>query len=420
MREQEAVLITGAAGGMGVEMVTRLSRVPYSPIYAVDIDPSVLSKFSQYPNVIAIQADVRSKRQIDGVFGKIAADLSPLGVVINGAGEIFAQSRTLNSDHRQIGTSSRQRLSLWRTNTDGALYIMNKAEGLMEENGGVIVNITSSKNYFPDPYRMDYMRSKLSLEQGSLRRAKELGRRDIRVVVVKPGNIKTGIDKGTWVDGSSVSEAAAVQGLNEWWRNHLSSPPSKVAEAVCKIISGEIQDSVVHVGFDARLGNVLSRIVPFWEQAFYSGSSIAYGLIKMATNLKTAQVAINYGDVNHLKGEWLREVMDEQMEGRAVLVKDNGQEFYFQILGSPSCSYAEFEEMGTNSGEVFGFLNRKALELGNSTRLTVSCEPSLEGEWQYKYLTEKSPKSSNIFGYEIVLYKGIEIYRSNSIFMPVP
>ena len=91
MIEGETALVTGAAGGMGFEIVTRLLDIPHiTPIYAIDINPAVLTKFSRYPNVIAIQADVRSRGQIDKVFERIALGSPRLGLVVNAAGEIFA------------------------------------------------------------------------------------------------------------------------------------------------------------------------------------------------------------------------------------------------------------------------------------------------------------------------------------------
>ena len=67
MQERRVTIVTGAASGIGREVVKRFaSDSKYDPIYAVDINPSIHTVFkaAQYPQVIALQVDIRKGQEI--------------------------------------------------------------------------------------------------------------------------------------------------------------------------------------------------------------------------------------------------------------------------------------------------------------------------------------------------------------------
>lgn len=421
--KQKAALVTGAAGGMGTEIVMGLLNIPaIGTIFALDIDPVVIGKFSQYPNVISLQADVRSRKQIDEAFERIASQPQKLGYVINGAGEIYAgRRRSGGAGHTK--EEARQRRSLWQTNYWAPLYVMDKAEEMMEQSdGGMIIDIASSKGYFPDPYRWDYMESKLALEAASLGRGRRLKHKGIEHFVIEPGNIRTNIDRGTWMSGSSMKEAVAVQGLNEWWRKHFSSHPKKVADAISKIVLGEIKQDVVRIGLDAHLGYFLSKTIPFWRQMFYAGAYTVYEATKMAAKLggknrhNSEGVRVNYGS-DQSRQPWFRELVDRYMEYHSVLIEEDGVEYYFLIDLPPFINLVE--DTGISVEDIIGYRNGKAREFQEKTRLLMSCESPADGDLQYRYITGKDPNTGSVNSSEIILFRDTEVYQSNAIFMPV-
>lgn len=285
MLETKCAVVTGAASGMGLEVVKRISQdSKYRPIYAVDKNPSVLTVFEalQHQGIVPLQVDIRQGGETAQMFDRVRKESQRLDLLVNAAGTIIAGDD--NSPAAQV-----QIMDLNEANYVGQMKIMFWAETMMESwGGGTIINITSSKDYFPDPYRFEYMLSKMRFEEMSLEaRRRHLQDEDgVRVVVVKPGNTKTSIDRGVWTEGSDEREMKAVQGFNDWWRRTFGNDPRNVAEVIYKIAEGQVDKDKVHIGFDAKLGNVLVRTVPYWRQIFFLGSYGVYELIKRAQTLR--------------------------------------------------------------------------------------------------------------------------------------
>ena len=284
MIEDKSVLITGAASGMGLETVKRFERDRrYTQIYAADKDPNVLDVFtaSQHPSVIAMQVDIRNGNESANMFARVRAETQQLNVLVNCAGSIIAGDEVSPAATVQLR-------DLNEVNYVGQMKIMFWAETMMEsQGGGTIINITSSKDYFPDPYRFEYMLSKMKFEEMSLdaRRRHQESEDGVRIVVVKPGNTKTGIDHGLWTEGSNPDEMQAVQGFNDWWRKTFGNDPRNVAETIYRIAEGEIDKDKVHVGIDAQLGNILVKFPP-WRIMFFLGSLGMYEVVKQASHFR--------------------------------------------------------------------------------------------------------------------------------------
>lgn len=279
MLETKCAVITGAASGIGLETARRFSQDPnYNPIYAVDKNPSIEAVFeaTSYHNIVPIQIDIRRGNENALLFDKVRKEAQRLDVLVNAAGTIIA------GDENNAAASAQIR-DLNQVNFVGEMNLMFWAETIMESwGGGTIINITSSKDYFPDPYRFEYMLSKIRFEEMSLdaRRRHQYAEDGVRIVVVKPGNTKTFIDKGDWTSGNDEKEMRAVQNFNDWWRRSFGNNPKNVAEVIYKIAEGKIDKDKVHIGFDAKLGNFLVRTVPYWREIFFLGSYGVYELVK--------------------------------------------------------------------------------------------------------------------------------------------
>lgn len=279
MIEGKSVLITGAASGMGYEAVKLFTRSrKYSPIYAVDINPRISEMFpKRFPQIKPMQVDVSDGAQTAEMFDRVRKETERLDVLVNCAGKIIAGDPTNPISQAQVR-------ELEETNYVGQQKIMFWAEIMMEsQGGGTIINITSSKDYFPDPYRFQYMMSKFRFEDMSLdaRRRHKADEDGVNIVVVKPGNMKTNIDHGDWTAGYSPEEIEAVQNFNDWWRRTFGGNPKSVGRAIYQIAEGEIDKDKVHVGWDAKLGNVLAK-APYWRPAFFLTSMGVYEAVKLA------------------------------------------------------------------------------------------------------------------------------------------
>lgn len=301
MFEVRTALITGAASGIGEASVRRFSRdTRYSKIFAADIDPSINSVFptSKFPAVVPIQIDLRRERQIDEMMASIDSEAGRLDVVVNAAGVIIAGRKRAPYEYFRNDIGTKQIINLHLVNEHAVYWVNERAEVIMRRNGGgTLIMITSSKEYFPDPFRQLYNRSKQNLERVSLANAQRLEGENIRVVVVKPGNTKTNIDRGVWINTSDRNEAQMVQTFNNWWRKTFGNNPEDVADVIYKIAGGEMKDRIVQVGFDAQLGHTLTKAIPFWRQIFYLGAASAYRIAGFAHDPSDASVNLGSGEV---------------------------------------------------------------------------------------------------------------------------
>ena len=222
------------------------------------------------------------------MFTKVLKDSEGPHLVVNAAGVIIASNEIGEGLLSNDNTAIKQQIdNLYDTNYFGQMYIMQRAEIAMESRGGgTIINITSAKDYFPDPFRFAYMLSKQRFEEMSLDDASRLKDDGVRIVVVKPGNTKTNIDKGVWTEGSNQDEIETVQGVNNWWRRTFGNDPKNVAEIIYKVAEGQINKSVVPVGFDAKLGHFLVRRIPGWRVMFFLGACAVYWSAIQFQNLR--------------------------------------------------------------------------------------------------------------------------------------
>lgn len=420
MIESKTVIITGAASGIGQSTVERFSRDPkYNPVFAVDKDPSVHHIFPQehYPQVVPLQVDLRSARQIDELARKVVCGLGRVDVVANAAGEIIAGRKRPIYEYYRTEVGRQQMLSLWRTNEHAVYSIMQAVEATMRnQGGGTIINVTSSKNYFPDPYRREYEESKQRVEELSLDEAKRLRRDNIRVVVVKPGNTKTNIDRGIWVSGSSEGNARVVQGFNDRWRRTFGNDPADVAEVIYQIAEGRIKKNRVHVGFDAKLGHFLVRTVPFWRQMFYLGAYCVYGVAKIVQGFRSTRVDLGVRQI--LDNDWYDELEAERKLRTAPVVKVGNKGFY-RLCQGVSASVVQLQELGVSFDDLNGYVSTKVAEHRGQTRLVQSCEPETDGDWRYHYAVTQDSDSPLIYGKETVDFRSEEVFAHYLVFSPV-
>ncbi len=290
--ERRTAFITGAASGIGLETVVRLSKDSrYNPIYAVDKDHAVNTMFPEYPNVVAVQLDVREREQITGLLRSAASESGRLDVVVNAAG-VMSKGKPWNYRDKD-GNPTAELTEMDKVNLWAPIYIMVEASGIMRENGGgTIINVTSAKYLFPDLYHIPYQVGKRDLSRVTRGVARHFLKSDnVRVVDVQPGNTKTNIDRGDWTKGNSRAEIDAVQGIADWWRKTFGNDPRNVAEVIYQVAEGRIRSKTVYVGWDTRIGHALHLLTyPLLgyrsDSLFFFGSTMGYQVARLRNALR--------------------------------------------------------------------------------------------------------------------------------------
>lgn len=180
-------LITGASSGIGRQIAQRLAQAGYTIVVDHFRDPDGAEQTLELVRAAgsdgwAMDADVGSAAELDGLFAKIAACDLPLKVLVNNAAvQTFAPLMELSEEDwdRTI-----------RTNLKGTFLCTQRAARLMHSHGGAIVNIGSGANRVPFPSLGDYAASKGGIEMLTKVAAVEMGKFKVRVNCVAPGAIE--------------------------------------------------------------------------------------------------------------------------------------------------------------------------------------------------------------------------------------
>ena len=128
---------------------------------------------------VAIQADVTKTAEVKRLFDEVKNNYGQLDILVNNAG-IYQftplEGVTEDSFHAQFNT-----------NVLGTILTIQKAVELFGENGGSVINISSTVSLNPFPALLEYAATKAAVDNITKTLAKELGGKKIRVNTIAPG-----------------------------------------------------------------------------------------------------------------------------------------------------------------------------------------------------------------------------------------
>lgn len=183
-RSGRVVVITGAAGGIGRELVAAFLR-DGDTIVAVDQAGSGVMELAAAigPAHCGEECDIGSEAQIEAMFDRITARHGHVDVLVNNA----ALGPTMAPTVDTTVDSFRRTLSV---NLIGPFVMAREAAKRMSA-GGAIVNIASLAGVLGNPRRNAYSASKAGLISFTKSLACEWASKGIRVCAVAPGYVRT-------------------------------------------------------------------------------------------------------------------------------------------------------------------------------------------------------------------------------------
>lgn len=175
----KSVLITGANGGMGKAACELLSKKGYS-VYGIDVKPC-----NDFCGKKFFCADLSNSKEIEAVKAEIEKEDSSLFAILHFAGIYKLDSL--------VEMSEEEFLSIFQANLF-SVYRINKIFKSMLKRGSRIV-ITSSElaPLDPLPFTGIYGITKAALEKYAYSLRMELNLLGIKVSVIRPGAVKTGL-----------------------------------------------------------------------------------------------------------------------------------------------------------------------------------------------------------------------------------
>jgi NAD(P)-dependent dehydrogenase (short-subunit alcohol dehydrogenase family) len=196
--QQRTAIVTGAAGGIGRELVLGLLGKELR-VAAVDRTAQGLAELTQMAqqrqhgtNLLAIEVDLARDEAVDEIVGKTRGRFGVIDILVNNAG---VGQATIRSDNRQ------RPIKFWEVTPElwklfvavhnNAPMALSRAlvHDMMRQKWGRIVNITTSLGTMIREGSPTYGPSKAALEAFSAIMAKDLAGTGVTVNVLVPGGV---------------------------------------------------------------------------------------------------------------------------------------------------------------------------------------------------------------------------------------
>jgi 2,3-dihydro-2,3-dihydroxybenzoate dehydrogenase len=195
----KTALVTGAAGGIGAEVVLALARQG-ATVAAVDRDAERLcarvdSLTATGLRVSAFPADVTSSAAVEEIVDQAERNVGPLDCLVNAAGVLRpARAEDLTDEDWR---------STFAVNVDGVFHVSRAVARRMKgRKRGAIVTIASNAAGTPRMDMAAYAASKAAATMFTKTLGLELAGHGIRCNVVAPGSTDTQMLRRLWVDES--------------------------------------------------------------------------------------------------------------------------------------------------------------------------------------------------------------------------
>ena len=236
MSEHHAVLITGAASGIGRRTAERFLEQG-DEVHICDVSQELVEAFLEAnPSATGSVADIGNRDDVDRVFVELMQHHEYLDVLVNNAG-IAGPSAPVDT-HDEDGWDQCIQINL-----SGTFYMTKRAVPLLRKSGGgAIINISSTAALHGYPLRSAYTASKWAMTGLMKTWAMELGPEGIRVNAVCP----------TSVEGSRIDEVIAREA------KHRGLSVEKVREVYLRQTSmrtfvspDDVADTILFLASDA-------------------------------------------------------------------------------------------------------------------------------------------------------------------------
>ncbi|NLC68487.1 MAG: SDR family oxidoreductase [Clostridiaceae bacterium] len=261
----DTVLVTGASSGVGKSIAQMLMENGYK-VYGTTrkpVEPGsqiTYGKKNKKGFIEMVALDVRSEDSVKKAVEYIVKKEGKIDVLINNAGIGIAGAVE--------DTATEEAYEQFDTNFFGVLRVCRSVIPIMRmSRNGLIINISSVAGLISIPFQSMYSASKYALEAISEALRIELKPFGINVVLVEPGDMKTGF---TWnrkivkaANNDSAYKEQFAKSLNTMIKDEMSGPPPDiVANTVMKLLRIKKPPVRVVVGIKYKIIVFLKRILP--------------------------------------------------------------------------------------------------------------------------------------------------------------
>ncbi len=252
----EAVVVTGASGGIGKACVTCLRDAGFTVLAAVrnDAQAAALPSGTQ-----SFRLDLSEPASVDKAIEEIRFFDLPVRGLVNNAGASLAGAIE--------DLSMKSLREVFEINLLGPVQLTRALLPDLRSGNGRVVNIGSGEGFLATPLNAPYCMAKHALEAFSESLRLELAPSGIPVSVVSPGQTETPIlekARASFNELPSQTSAPYLDLVSPRARmaERRGAPPNRVAKAVTQALTSRKPRSRYFVGADSRGAYLLGRVVP--------------------------------------------------------------------------------------------------------------------------------------------------------------
>ena len=176
----KTVLITGVSGGMGFQTAKRLTENGYK-VYGIDIK----APGEMLPGLSFVQTDLTDEASVCAAFQQIRSETAELDGIIHMAGMYDLNSLVEMSDDEFT--------RIFQINLFGMFRVNKAFLPAMKKGSRIIIVSSELAPLDPLPFTGIYGITKTAVEQYAFSLRKELQLLDIKVIVLRPGAVDTGL-----------------------------------------------------------------------------------------------------------------------------------------------------------------------------------------------------------------------------------
>jgi NAD(P)-dependent dehydrogenase (short-subunit alcohol dehydrogenase family) len=251
----KVVLITGGSRGLGLvlarEFARQGARVAICARDEQELNRARADLGKQHADVLAVQCDVTSRAQVDGMIDGLVRHFGSIDILVNNAGTIcVGPMEEMNLEDYQDAMNQHFCAPLYST--------MAVLPQMKRRHGGRIVNISSIGGKIAVPHLLPYSASKFALAGFSEGLRSELKKNNIFVTTVCPGLMRTGSPRNATFKGKHRAEYA-------WFAISDSLPLASIgARAAARRIIRACRygQAETMVSLSARLAITLHGLLP--------------------------------------------------------------------------------------------------------------------------------------------------------------
>lgn len=226
----KTVIVTGAASGIGKAIAAELVHCGANTVVT---DLAVKDGDNQ-DGAYCIQSDVTKKESVENLLAKTLEKFGRVDGIVNNAGINFPRLLVdLFHTHPEYELSDRDFGAMVGVNQKGLfLCAQAAARQMIEQGGGVIINVASESGQEGSAGQSCYAATKGATIAFTRSWAKELGPKNIRVIAIAPGILeKTGLRTDAYNNALAYTRGTTPDKLNSDYSKSIPlGRPGKLSE----------------------------------------------------------------------------------------------------------------------------------------------------------------------------------------------